>query len=240
MPDPTLQIGFVLFPRLTQLDLTGPFEVFARIPDAKVHLAWKSLDPVIADTGLGLLPTVTFETCPDLDVLCVPGGPGVNALLDDDAVLAFLRRQGAHARYVTSVCTGALVLGAAGLLEGYRAATHWASMDFLESFGAVPTRTRVCTDRNRITGGGVTAGIDFGLRLAAELRGQATAERIQLYMEYDPDPPFTAGSPDTAPAAALDAFRTGGAAMIEERRAAVARAAAKLRQPQPGTSASDR
>lgn len=223
-----IQIGLILFPRLTQLDLTGPFEAFARIPNAKVHLIWKSLEPVVSDVGLPLVPTMTLDACPDLDVVCVPGGPGMNALLEDEEVLSFLRRQGAKARYVTSVCTGALVLGAAGLLNGYKAATHWASMDFLPAFGATPVKTRVCIDRNRITGGGVTAGIDFGLYVAAQLTDRKTAEKIQLYMEYNPEPPFQAGSPDTAPAEVVSEFRGYVAGMLEQRRAAVTRAAAKL------------
>ena len=223
-----IHIGLLLFPRLTQLDLTGPFEAFARIPNAKVHLIWKTTEPVVSDVGLPIVPTTTLEQCPPLDVVCVPGGPGMNALLEDEQVLAFLRKHGEKARYVTSVCTGALVLGAAGLLKGYKAATHWASMDFLTAFGATPVKTRVCIDRNRITGGGVTAGIDFGLYLAARLTDQKTAEKIQLYMEYNPEPPFRAGSPDTASREVVDAFYTQAAGMIEQRRAAVARAAAKL------------
>lgn len=228
MSNDVIQIGLLLFPRLTQLDLTGPFEAFARIPNAKVHVVWKSREPVVSDVGLQIVPTATLEDCPDLDVICIPGGPGMNALLEDDVVLDFVRRQGARARYVTSVCTGALVLGAAGLLKGYEAATHWASMEFLPAFGATPVRARVCVDRNRITGGGVTAGIDFGLYLAARLTDQKTAERIQLYMEYNPEPPFRAGSPDTASPEVIQDFRTVATGMIEERRAAVMRAAAKL------------
>ena len=222
------QIGFLLFPRLTQLDMTGPFEVFARLPDTDVHLAWKTTDPVTSDVGLRILPTTDLAGCPPLDVLCVPGGPGVNALLDDGEVLAFLARQGAAARFVTSVCSGALVLGAAGLLKGYRAATHWAAMEFLAPFGATAEDVRVCVDRNRITGGGVTAGIDFGLRVAAALAGETVARTIQLYMEYDPEPPFRSGSPKTAPAEVVDGFRAFAAPMIAERAAAVARAAARL------------
>ncbi|MFW5680533.1 MAG: DJ-1/PfpI family protein [Pseudomonadota bacterium] len=222
-----LQIGLMLFPRLTQLDLTGPFEVFARLPDTDVHLIWKTPEPVTSDVGLRILPTTTLEACPRLDVICVPGGPGVNALLDDDAVLDFLRRQAAGARYVTSVCTGALVLGAAGLLDGYRATTHWASQEFLEAFGAEVEAVRVCVDRNRLTGGGVTAGIDFGLALAAQLTDPATAQAIQLYMEYDPSPPFPAGSPRTAPAPVVEAFERKAGPMLVERRAAVERAAAR-------------
>jgi cyclohexyl-isocyanide hydratase len=228
MSDTKTQIGFLLFPRLTQLDLTGPFEVLTRLPDSAVHLIWKTLDPVSSDVGLRLLPTVTFGSCPALDVLCVPGGPGTNDLLGDDEVLGFLRQQGGQARYVTSVCSGALLLGAAGLLDGYRAATHWASMEFLPQLGATPVNARVCVDRNRITGGGVTAGIDFGLYLAGEIAGRSTAERIQLHMEYNPEPPFGAGHPDVASAETVAAFRERGEAMIEARREAVARAAAKL------------
>ncbi len=225
------QIGLILFPRLTQLDLTGPFEVLARLPNADVHLLWKDLEPVVSDVGLRILPTKTFSACPDLDVICIPGGPGMNELLEDEEVLSFVRHQGATARYVTSVCTGALVLGAAGLLQGYKAATHWASMPFLEAFGATAVSTRVCIDRNRITGGGVTAGIDFGLLLAEALSDRMTAEKIQLYMEYNPQPPFAAGSPDTAPPAVVSEFRSYVAGMLQRRGEAVARAAQKLSAP---------
>src|SRR2546426_6757568 len=203
-PRPEVDIGFVLFPNLTQLDLTGPWEALARVPGARTHLVAKTLAPVLSDTGLSLVPTVAFSECPDLDVVCVPGGPGVNEAMLDDEVIAFLRRQAANARYVTSVCSGALVLGAAGLLRGYLATTHWASMEFLESFGATPVDIRVCVDRNRITGGGVTAGIDFGLHLASLLAGEEVAQRIQLSLEYAPQPPFHAGSPATAPVAVVD------------------------------------
>jgi len=194
----TTHVGMLLYPGLTQLDLTGPFEVLHRVPDTRVHLLWKTLDPVLADSGMGLLPTTTLAECPALDVVFVPGGSGQVALMDDDAVLSFLAKQGRSARYVTSVCTGALVLGAAGLLEGYQAATHWAFMQLLPMFGARPVRKRVVVDRNRITGGGVTAGIDFGLRLAAELAGEPVAKAIQLGLEYDPEPPFRCGHPDVA------------------------------------------
>jgi len=188
----------LLYPGLTQLDLTGPFEVLHRVPGAEVHLIWKSLDPVVADSKLGLLPTTRLAECPALDVVFVPGGAGQMALMQDAEVLDFLSRQGKGARYVTSVCTGALVLGAAGLLDGYDAATHWAFMDLLPMFGAKPVKKRVVVDRNRITGGGVTAGIDFGLTLAAELAGAPFAKSIQLGLEYDPAPPFRCGHPDVA------------------------------------------
>lgn len=194
----SIHIGLVLFPNLTQLDLTGPFEVFARIPDAKVHLIWKDLNPVRTDRGLMIVPTATFEDCPKLDVICVPGGPGQVELMDDQDVLGFLTRVAGDCRYVTSVCTGALVLGAAGLLKGYQATTYWAAHDQLRMFGAEPVKARVVKDRDRITGGGVTSGIDFALAVAAELAGEAVAQGIQLAMEYDPAPPFDTGTPEKA------------------------------------------
>ncbi len=229
MTEATLQIGLLVFPRITQLDMTGPFETFARIPGAKVHLLWKRIEPVSSDTGMSLLPTTTFADCPPLDVICIPGGPGQVDLMDDQEVLDFVRRQGLTARYVTSVCTGALVLGAAGLLRGYRATTHWASMDNLEILGAIPVNTRVCVDRNRITGGGITAGIDFGLHLVGVLAGRETAERIQLFLEYTPDPPFAAGSPETAPKDIVETVSAAIAPMLARRKEATMRAAERLK-----------
>ena len=223
-----LQIGLLLFPRLTQLDMTGPFEVFSRVPGAKVRLVWKTTEPVRSDTGLAMLPDTTLDDCPQLDVICVPGGPGVAALMEDETVLAFLRKQAAGARYVTSVCTGALVLGAAGLLRGKRATTHWASHDFLAALGATPVDARVVRDGNLFTGGGVTAGIDFALTLAAELVSMEAAQAIQLQIEYAPNPPFNAGTPGTAPASVLHAARIKGAAMRGEREALIARVAQRL------------
>ena len=161
-------IGLLLFPDITQLDMTGPYEVFTKFPDAKVHLVWKSLEPVTAGGGMQIVPTMTFADCPQLDLICVPGGRGMNALLNDAETLGFIRRQAKGARYVTSVCTGALVLGAAGLLKGKRAATHWMSREMLSAFGATPVAERVVVDGHVITGGGVTAGIDFALTVAAE------------------------------------------------------------------------
>jgi cyclohexyl-isocyanide hydratase len=195
----TLHVGMLLFPELTQLDLTGPYEVFARMPDTRVHLIAETMRPVKSDLGLTIEPNATYETAPALDVVCVPGGPGIAHAIQSEATLAFLRRNAESARYVTSVCTGALVLGAAGLLKGYRATTHWMSLDLLPLLGAIPVQERIVVDRNRITGGGVTAGIDFALRVAAELFTQAVAEEIQLMIEYNPAPPFHAGSPRTAP-----------------------------------------
>jgi cyclohexyl-isocyanide hydratase len=225
-----LQIGLLVFPKVTQLDLTGPVQVFSGLPDATVHLVWKRIEPVPSDSVLVLTPTMTFAECPQLDVICVPGGVGTNDLLNDEEVLAFLRRQTAGAKFVTSVCTGSLVLGAAGLLRGYRAATHWTAMDNLNAFGATPTKSRVCIDRNRVTGGGVTAGIDFALTLVAMLRDQKTAQAIQLGLEYDPAPPFNAGSPDTAPAEVLALINERTASRKAMRAEAVARAAARLTQ----------
>jgi cyclohexyl-isocyanide hydratase len=212
------QIGFLIFPRMTQLDMTGPFEVFARIPNTEVHLIWKNIEPVVCDTGLSLQPTTTLSDCPNLDVICIPGGPGQIDLMEDTEVIEFVRRQGQQAQYVTSVCTGALVLGAAGLLRGYKAATHWASMDNLVYFGAEAVNLRVCIDRNRITGGGVTAGIDFGLVLASVLTDSKTAEKIQLYMEYNPEPPFNSGSPHSAPPEVLAAFNEMAKGMLTRRK----------------------
>ena len=203
-----LHIGMLLFPRLTQLDLTGPYELFHRIPGAEVHMLWKTLDPVRTEAGFGLLPDTTLADCPPLDVVFVPGGFGQVDLMDDEEVLSFLRRQGENAKYVTSVCTGALVLGRAGLLDGYEATTHWAYVDLLPSFGARPVKGRVVRDRNRITAGGVTAGIDFGLTMVAEIAGEAAARAIQLGLEYDPAPPFDAGHPDKADPALVEAIRT--------------------------------
>ncbi len=217
----TLHIGLLLFPRVQQLDLTGPFEVFASLPDTQVHLVSRTMAPVVSATDLVLTPTTSYAACPALDVLCVPGGIGVNALLQDTTTLDFIRAQSANARYVTSVCTGALVLGAAGLLHRKRATTHWASLDLLAAFGAMPVEARVVRDGNLVTGGGVTAGIDFALTLVAELSGQAAAETIQLALEYAPAPPFQSGTPATAPTAILAAARARLASSRAEREALI-------------------
>jgi cyclohexyl-isocyanide hydratase len=218
-----LQIGLVLFPKVTQLDFTGPLQVFSSIPGAKLHLIWKRIEPVASDSVLTLTPTTTFADCPQLDVICVPGGMGTDDMVNDKEMLDFLRRQAEGAKYITSVCTGSLVLGAAGLLKGYRATTHWSAMDCLAPFGAAPTNVRVCVDRNRVTG-----GIDFALTLVSEMIDRRTAEAIQLRLEYNPAPPFQAGSPETAPAEIL-ALMTDRIAPHKQRRvAAVERAAARL------------
>jgi cyclohexyl-isocyanide hydratase len=224
------QIGLLVFPQVTQLDLTGPLQVFSSAPDTEVHLVWKKIEPVRSDSVLTLTPTCTFADCPQLDVICVPGGYGTDDLLGDDEVLEFLRKQAAGAKYVTSVCTGSVVLGAAGLLQGYRAATHWSARDALAPFGATLSEERVCVDRNRVTGGGITAGIDFALTLVSLLIDRRTAEMVQLRMEYNPAPPFTSGSPDTAPAEVLALMRERMAPGQARRLEAVKLAALRLTQ----------
>ena len=223
------EIGLLVFPNITQLDMTGPYEVFIKFPDARVHLIWKDLQPVTAGGGMQIIPNQTFEGCPQLDLICVPGGAGMNPLLNDAETLAFLRKQAPNARYVTSVCTGALVLGAAGLLQGKRAATHWMSREMLTAFGATPMAERVVVDGNVVTGGGVTAGIDFALTVAAEAFGNDVAQSIQLGIEYDPAPPFNAGSPESADADLVAKVRAAGSARQAEREAAVLTAAAALK-----------
>jgi cyclohexyl-isocyanide hydratase len=203
-------------------------QVFSSVPGAKVHLIWKRIEPVPTDTVMMLTPTITFADCPQLDVICVPGGAGINDMVNDEEMLAFLRKQAGAAKYVTSVCTGSLVLGAAGLLKGYHAATHWSAMEYLSAFGATPTKTRVCADRNRITGGGVTAGIDFALTVVSVLVDRKTAEAIQLGIEYNPAPPFNSGSPDTAPAETVARVLERIAQNQILRGQAITRAAARL------------
>lgn len=221
-------IGMLLFPRLTQLDLTGPYEVLARLPDTDVHLVAHSLDPVETDRGLTIVPTTTFAACPPLDVVMVPGGLGQQGLMDDDEVLDFLRAQARSARYITSVCTGSLVLGAAGLLRGKRATCHWAALEHLPLLGAIPVKQRVVVDGNVVTGAGVASGIDFALALAAILEGEAVAREIQLQIEYDPAPPFDSGSPVTASPEVVAALRTRLAKLNDERRAKATKAGHRL------------
>jgi len=193
-------IALVLYPRFTALDLIGPQYMFASLMGAKVHLVAKTRDLVTSDTGVAMQPTITFAECPeDLTLVCVPGGTrGTLAAMEDTETIAFLKDRGARAKYVTSVCTGSLVLGAAGLLQGYKATSHWIAQDLLKYFGAIPTAGRIVQDRNRITAGGVTAGIDFGLTLVSQLRDADYAQMVQLLAEYAPQPPFTTGTPATA------------------------------------------
>lgn len=226
---PPLSVGLVLFEGLTQLDLTGPYEVLARMPYTQVSLVASSLEPVRTEWGLTITPDVAFNDAPPLDLLCVPGGWGVDALLENEEVLEFLRTRGERARFVTSVCSGALLLGAAGLLRGYRATTHWLSLDLLRLFGAEPVDQRVVRDRNRITGAGVTAGIDFGLVLAAELFGVPVAQEIQLAIEYRPSPPFDSGSPHTAPEDVRRAVTRASGNALARRRAIIERIARRTR-----------
>jgi cyclohexyl-isocyanide hydratase len=224
----------VLFPSLTQLDLTGPYEVFARMPNSTVYLVAATSAPVRSEWGLTITPNMTFDRVPPLDILCVPGGVGVGPMMEDAGLLRFLQIQGQQARYVTAVCTGALLLGAAGLLRGYRATTHWLSLDLLPLFGAEAVEERVVIDRNRITGGGVTAGIDFGLVVAAEVCGAAVAQEIQLITEYNPAPPFQSGSPRTAPADVVEAVIHSRQQAQADRRAIAERAVARLHRTSDG------
>lgn len=225
----SIAIGMVLFPNLTQLDFTAPYEVFSRLPNARVYLLAPTLDPIYSESGLTLVPNTSFARSPDLDVLFVPGGLGVNSKLEDTEFLQFLKTQGARARYVTSVCTGSLLLAAAGLLQGYRATTHWRSMELLAMFGVETDAQRVVIDRNRITGGGITAGIDLGLVLAAELIGDIVAQEIQLWMEYNPAPPFTSGSPQTASPLVMESVQAQGQRLFEKRRQIIQRRVNHLR-----------
>ncbi len=216
------QIGMLIFPRLTQLDMTGPYEVLARLPNTKVHLVAHAMGPVKTDRGMEIVPTVTFADCPPLDVIMVPGGPGQQDLMEDKVALDFLRRQAKTAKFITSVCTGSLVLGAAGLLKGKRATCHWAALEHLRPLGAIPTSERVVVDGNIVTGAGVASGIDFALELAAILESEEVARQIQLQIEYDPAPPFNSGSPKSASADMVATLR-GRLAALNQQRADVAR-----------------
>jgi cyclohexyl-isocyanide hydratase len=222
------RIGMLVFPNMTQLDMTGPYEVLARTPNSTVDLVARTLDPVKTDRGLQIVPTVTYDTCPPLDVIMVPGGPGQQDLMEDEAALGFLRKQAAGAKYVTSVCTGSLVLGAAGLLKGKRATSHWAALEHLKLLGAIPVSEKVVIDGNIVTGAGVTSGIDFALTLAAILEGEQAAREIQLQIEYDPEPPFDVGSPKKAPHELVDRLRARGVQLYEARKATAAKVGKKL------------
>lgn len=218
-----LQVGLLCCPRLTQLDMTGPYEVLARMPDTVVHILWKDTAPVKTEDGFCIVPDLRLREAPELDVLVVPGGLGQQDLMEDDEVLNFLREQAETARYVVSVCTGSLLLAAAGLLRGYRATCHWMFLPLLEPLGAIPTPERVVIDRNRVTAAGVSAGIDCALHLVALLRGQEAAEAIQLQIEYDPRPPFDCGSASKAPKSLVQKLMDASKATIDARRAMVER-----------------
>jgi len=218
-----IRIAMVLFPGLTQLDLTGPFEVLGTSPFTEINLLWHRLEPVVAQGGLILTPTATFEEYGEADVLFVPGGPGVLEAMQDDALLAFVAGAVKNVRFLTSVCTGSLVLAAAGLLIGKRATCHWSSIELLALMGAEPVSERVVEDGNIITGAGVTSGIDFALTVAGRLLGQDAAERIQLLLEYDPAPPFQSGSPASASEATISGVTEILAPFIDKRRDVAAR-----------------
>jgi len=226
MPDDgAVQVGFLCYPRLTQLDMTGPYEVLVRMPNTKVHILWKDTIPVSTEDGLQIVANCSLADAPKLDVIVVPGGLGQQDLMEDQQVLDFLRTQAESAQYVVSVCTGSLLLGAAGLLTGYRATCHWMYLHLLEPLGAIPTAERVVVDRNRITGAGVSAGIDCALQLVALLRGQEAAQAIQLQIEYDPRPPFDCGSPRKAPDWLVSRLKESAKSTITARREVVNRIA---------------
>ena len=222
MPELSPQsVAFLLFPNVTQLDLTGPAQVLSRLGNTELNLVWKDKDPVPTDAGFPLLPTATFDEIEHVNILCVPGGFGTMDVMQDPEVLEWLRKVAAKADWVTSVCTGSLVLGAAGLLKGYRSACHWASIDQLKFFDAIPVRERIVEDRNRFSGGGVTSGIDFALALAARIRNEDFARFIQLSIEYDPNPPFDAGSPEKVSPEILQRYFKMVVAAVPDREAKV-------------------
>lgn len=225
---PPVSVAFLLFPDVTQLDLTGPAQVLSRLGNVMLDLVWKSRDPVPTDAGFAILPTATFADVTDADILCVPGGMGVTGVIEDAEAMDWVRRVGGGARWVTSVCTGSLILGAAGLLDGYRATTHWSWRDHLALFGAEMVPERVVVDRNRVTGGGVTAGIDFALTLMAQIRGADFARTVQLGLEYDPAPPFDAGSPEKAGREIVAAFDRAARRTAPDRAERLRAAAAAL------------
>ncbi len=223
-----MQIAFLLFAGQTQLDMTGPAQFLSRLPGAKTDYVSGNLDPVPNDAGFAIVPTATFADVPHGDLLCIPGGVGVADVMNDRQAMEWIRRVGADAHYVTSVCTGSLILGAAGLLKGYKATTHWAWHHHLAMFGAEPVKARTVIDRNRITGGGVTAGIDFALTLIAHIAGEDMAKMLTLGLEYDPAPPFATGSPDKAGPDMLGAYTAAVSKSFPKREAELIETATKL------------
>jgi len=223
-----VRIAFLVYPQVTQLDFTGPAQVLSRLGNATVDYVWKDLDPVPTDAGFSILPTATFAEITQADIICIPGGIACVDMMEDETVLAWVRQVGEQAKWVTSVCTGSLILGAAGLLDGYRAGCHWAWREHLSLFGAEPVAERVVFDRNRVTGGGVTAGIDFAFALTAAVRGEAHARLIQLALEYDPAPPFDSGSPERADPALRAAYDARMASLAPGREARIRAAAARM------------
>ena len=222
---PPITIAFLIYPNVTQLEFTGPAQVLSRLGDAELHFVWRDRAPVATDSGFSILPTTTFADVVNPDILCVPGGFGCIDVMEDAEAIGWVRDIGARAKWVTSVCTGSLILGAAGLLAGYRATTHWNWHDSLPLFGAEPVRERVVFDRNRVTGGGVTAGIDFALALTAEIRGEDHAKAVQLALEYDPSPPFESGTPEQAGAELAKQVRERTLRIAADREARVLAAA---------------
>lgn len=194
-----LQIGFILFHNVTQLDLTGPAQVLSRLPGARVHLISDELHPVLTDVGFSINPTTTYINCPQLDVICVPGSATIGDQLANNQMLTFIKSQCKDAKYITSVCNGSLILGATGVLHGRRSACHWIWRKYLPLFGAIEVKDRVVIDGKHISGGGVTAGIDFAYVLASLIAGEEVSKRLQLALEYDPHPPFDCGTPEKAP-----------------------------------------
>src|SRR5215510_9272719 len=223
-----LHLGAIIFPRVDQTDFTGPFEILSRLPDSTFHIVWKEKAPIRDVRGLILTPEEIFAEAPQLDLLVVPGGPGQEALMEDDAVLSFIRTQAERAKFVFSVCTGALICGAAGLLKGVKATTHWSAFHLLKYFGATPVDQRVVRDGKIVTAAGVTAGLDGALLVASLLRGEKVAQQIQLGIEYAPEPPFRSGTPKTAAPDVLDSVRTFGQKLAEARLATAKRVAARL------------
>lgn len=221
------RIGFLLYPQVTQLDMTGPAQVLHRMPGATVDYVWHSLDPVTSDCRLALVPTLTLAEAGQFDMVCVPGGYGCTAVMHDDAALDWLRAQALGAKLMTSVCTGSLILAAAGLLKGYRAGCHWAWGESLSLFGAEYVAERTVIDRDRITAGGVTSGIDFAFRIIAELCGRDAAEAVQLSLEYDPQP-LAGGTPATARPEILARVKTLMATRMGERQGEIDSAASQL------------
>lgn len=227
----TISIGIVAFPNITQLDLTGPYEVFSRLKEKRLELVWKDTDPIHSDTGFVITPTCDYENSPQYDVIVVPGGPGQQGLMDDQETLAFLKAQAETAKWIMSVCTGSLVLGAAGLIDGRRVSCHWLSLPLVEILGGIPAEERVVFDGNLVTTAGVSAGIDGALALVERLAGRDTAEFIQLAIEYDPQPLFNAGSPRTAPGEMIEQVRKMAGPMTQARANQAREAARKLGMP---------
>jgi cyclohexyl-isocyanide hydratase len=225
-----VRVAFLVFPGITQLDFTGPAQLLSKLGNATLVSVAKTLDPIPTDSGFSILPSARLDECAQADVLVASGGAGIHDVMDDDEQLAWVREVGGSARFVTAVCTGSLILAASGLLEGYKATSHWMWRDYLALFGAIPTEGRVVADRNRITGGGVTAGIDLGLEMIAALRGEEHARLAQLGVEYDPQPPFDSGSPAAAGPERVRRVEAISAREVEWRSARIRASAERLRR----------